>query len=429
MFSPEEEGYLESRRVFNGLIERRPVCVARPLDSRDVARAVAFAGAEGLPVSIRGGGHAVAGHGVGDGALALDLRLLSQVLVDPQAGLAKVQGGAVWRTVDEATHAHGLAVTGGTFDLTGVGGLTLTGGFGYLMGACGLTVDNLVAAEVVTAAGEILSVDAKEHPDLFWALRGGGGNFGVVTEFTFQLHPVKDVFGGMLLYPLEQGEQAFRLFRDLLAEGPDELTLLVNIGTVMDAPALVVSVCHLGREEQARADLEPLLRLCDKDMTGVIPYLQLQQMTQGMPSGLRHYWKGGFLSELPDDLIDHALAQMRQRGPGISQLLFEPLHGQAARGSDDMAFNRQGVKFNASALAIWQDPAEDVAEIEWARAFAARLTDHSAHGASYLNYGSEPAPEDKLAAVFGKQGLKRLKEVKRCYDPENLFRFNHNILP
>jgi FAD/FMN-containing dehydrogenase len=429
-----DAGYDEARRTFNALIERRPAVIVRARSTADAVEAVQFARAHELPIAIRGGGHSVAGHSVADGAVVVDLSLMRDVVVDPVARIAHVAGGAQWLDVDGAAHAFGLATTGGTFGDTGVGGLALGGGLGWLMGVAGLTCDNLVGAEVVTATGEIIEVDAEREPGLLWALRGGGGNFGIVTRFDLRLHPVGEVYGGYLYYAPDDAAAGLRAFRDLTAQAPDELVAMPVLTTRAEGAVtglvLALELCYAGSREAAEAAIGPLRAAAPvmHDQLGPLTYPDMQALAQ-MPFGLRHYWKGHFLRELPDPLIDRLVDHWRGQ-PGIGAMLFEPIHGRAKRVADDSAaFGQRGAAFNVSALGIWQDPDLDATGIAWARGAAELLEPHSHTGGGYVNYMSADEPIERVRSAFGPVRFARLVELKRRYDPDNLFRFNHNIPP
>ncbi|HET8568972.1 MAG TPA: FAD-binding oxidoreductase [Candidatus Limnocylindria bacterium] len=426
--APGDPRYEDSRRTFNALVDRRPAVVVRPEDTDDVRTAFAFARSQGLPVSVRGGGHSVAGHGVGQDALALDLRPMSTVHVDPESRTVRVGGGATWRDVDPACQLYGLALPGGTFDATGVGGLTLGGGLGYLLGTYGLTIDNLVEAEVVTPAGDVLVASATAEPELFWALRGGGGNFGVVTAFVYRLHQVTTIFGGVQLYTLSDAPELIRRCRDLMAVAPDELTCMIDL----DARGARLYVCSQQPPRDARSLLSRHLGALRAVRDGVrtMPYLTLQRATGELRFGLRHYWKGHFVTELTDELIDDAVAHVREPGAADSSILFEPLHGAASRVREDAtAFGHRAARYNVSALGIWGDPALDAQVIAWARTFAAAIEPLSVSGGGYLNYGAPDEPAARVAAAYGAQNFVRLRAAKDRYDPGNVLRFNHNIPP
>ena len=434
VIGPADVRFERARRSFNALIQARPELIVRPVDDADVAAAVGFARARGLGVSVRGGGHSVAGHSVGHASLMIDLRLLREITVDADAHRVLVGGGACWNDVDAPTQAAGLALPGGTYGDTGVAGLTLNGGIGHLVGAYGLTLDNLVSARLVTAAGEVIRASADREPELFWALRGGGGNFGVVTEFGFALHQVPVMTGGVVVHALRDAAAALRAFRDMRAELPDALTLmpqLMPITDYVDEPrGLLTSVAYLGPPAEADAALAPFRSAARPvfDNVGVAYYSQIQGLFPYLPFGLRNYWTGRFVETMPDDLIGHVVEDFAHNNPGgDSSVLFEPLHGAAARADPGgTAFAFRHARFNVSAMAIWADPALDEAQITWAQAVRQRLQPLSTGG--YLNYATDDSAET-VEGAYGAQTFARLQAAKRAWDPGNLFRHNHNIPP
>jgi FAD/FMN-containing dehydrogenase len=426
-----EPGYDEARTTFNALVDRRPVAIARCLTTADVVAALAVAREQGLPVAVRGGGHNVAGHAVGDGSLVVELSGLATVEVDPEARIARAGGGALWRTFDAATQAHGLAAPGGTFSTTGVGGLTLGGGIGFLIGRHGLSCDNLVGAEIVTVDGTVREASQEQHADLFWAIRGGGGNFGVVTRLDFRLQPVSEIVGGALVWPFAAAAEPLRTFRDIALAAPDDFSTQAVLGHSTETGACIVGVivCSSGPEEEP----EPLRRLrsipgLQVDEVRRRPYLELQSMFD-MPFRLRHHWKGHFVRELPDGLLEglqEAIDPAQSRG----SILIEAIHGAAARvpaGATPVGFREAA--FNVSALGIWNDSSTDEAGVAWARSTAALAAPHSLQGGGYVNYMQGDEPVERVRAAFGAETFDRLREVKRRYDPENVLRFNQNIPP
>jgi FAD/FMN-containing dehydrogenase len=424
VISPEDLGYDRGRATYNGMIDRRPALIARPLDEDDVVAAVSHAAGEGLPIAVRGGGHSVAGHCIGDGSLVVDLRLMRSVTVDPDARVATCGGGALWEDLDPPCLRHGLATPGGTFGDTGVAGLTLGGGIGHLIGLHGLTLDNLVAATVVTAAGEVVRANADESSDLFWALRGGGGNFGVVTEFTFRLHPVGLLRAGQLVYDLRDAVEVVTKWRELMQRAPDGLATFAFMAksAVGEEEGAIVNVADFGGHgDDAIAELlgdpEPIANTIRP-----MYYAELQDIFGRMPFGLRNYWSGRFLRELPDELIGLSADHLDAHGPG--SVMFEPIFGAAARVPvEATAFAGRGAAYNATFLSIWEDAGDDEPRIAAARGFSGLLEPWST-GAQYVNYATEIEDREEPA-----ERLARLREVKRRYDPENRFRFNHNISP
>jgi FAD/FMN-containing dehydrogenase len=425
VIGPDDAGYDPARITFNGMIDRRPALIARPLDVADVVAAVGYAVEEDLPIAVRGGGHSVAGHCMGDGGVVVDLRLMRFVSVDPDACLATCGGGALWEDLDPPCLRHGLATPGGTFGDTGVAGLTLGGGIGHLIGLHGLTLDNLVSATIVTAGGDALRASEDENRDLFWALRGGGGNFGVVTDFTFRLHPVGQLRAGQLVYDVADAVEVVGKWRELMAGAPDGLAMFAFIArsSVAEEQGAIVAVADFGGHgDEAIAEL-----LSDPDPVAntlrPMYYAELQEMFGRMPFGLRHYWSGRFLRELPDELI--ALSA-RHLGPDVAgSIMFEPIFGAAARvPAEATAFAGRDAAYNATFIASWDDPDEDERRIGFARGFSALLEPWTT-GAAYVNYSSDVVGERE----YGTERFARLREVKRRYDPDNRFRFNHNISP
>ena len=394
----DHPAYEVARTTFNAMTDRHPAVIACCAGSDDVAAAVGWAQNEGLPAAIRGG------------------------------------GGATWRSVDASSAAHRLAMPGGTFDATGAAGLTLGGGIGHLIGLHGLTLDNLVSAEAVLADGTVVTASETAEPELFWALRGGGGNFGVVTEFEFALHPLPAVWGGIIAYPRPHMRDAIRLFRDVMAAAPDELTLMCSLNhQKVPEGAAFITVCFAGDAEAAEQAVRPLRERLPvlSDGLGLTSYLQIQVMQGDLPFGLRHYWKSHFVDSLTDDLIDeivdHYLAHPQDGGDAV---LIEPMHGAALRVPPNAtAFSRREKSFNVSAMAIWEDAAGDADHIAWARRTPAALQKRSSSGGGYLNYGAPDEPIERVRAAYGDANFERLRQVKRRYDPHNLFRFNHNIPP
>ena len=413
------------------MIERHPELIARPLDVDDVVMALQFAREGDLPVAVRGGGHGVAGHCIGDGSLVVDLRLMREVVVDPESRTATCGGGSLWEDLDTPGQRHGLATPGGTFGDTGIAGLTLGGGIGHLTPSYGLTLDNLLGATVVTADGNIVSASEKENSDLFWALRGGGGNFGVVVDFTFRLHPVGLLLGGHLDYRLEDAAEVLSVWRDLMSVAPDSLASFAQIyRDRMSGEGLVnASIAWVGDLDEGRDAIRELTDGLSPVTNSVRPmyYCELQDIYGRMPFGLRNYWSGRFLTELPDDLFAMTIERFDEPET-YGGVLFEPLHGAPTRvPSDATAFAGREARWNATFINVWTEPAEDEREIEVARAYSGSL-DPWKIGGGYLNYATETSAES-LETEFGAERFERLRAVKNRFDPENVFRFNHNIAP
>ncbi len=386
---PGDARYDELRQTFNAMIDRRPEVIVRPTGVADVAAAVRWAADHDLPISVRAGGHSVAGHGVGDGSLMLDLGDMRSVTVDPAPRLAEVGGGAVLEDLDRATTAHGLAAPSGTFSTTGVGGLTLSGGIGYLLGTCGFACDALVGAELVTADGTIHQVDDETDPELLWALRGGGGNFGVVTNFRFALTPLASVFGGRITFDGRAAPEILRLLFELRDSAPDELTVQAVLGRNEALGGLVISVlaAWTGSPAAAEAVFQPFRRRPDVvvDALGPISYLELQALGARMGSAYRHYWKGHFVRVLSPGLEDAILAA-HAAGTSMGGILVETIHGMAHRIPEEhAAFGARAALANVSALAIWEDPADDDRHVAWSRESTERFEPFSLLGGGYLN--------------------------------------------
>jgi FAD/FMN-containing dehydrogenase len=429
--APADPGYEAARRSFNALIDRRPAAIARCLGARDVATAFDFARAQGLEVAVRGGGHNPAGHCVCDGGLVIDLSLMRRVDVDADTSIGRAEGGATWLDFDSATQAFGLVTPGGIVGSTGVAGLTFGGGIGHLTAQHGLTADNLVGAEVVTPGGEVVRADRDQNAELLWGLRGGGGNFGVATRLEFRLHPLERVVGGRLTYGGGGVREALRRFRDLAGRGPRDLSCEAVLAVDESlAPILIVAPCYTGSEadpEELRA-LRSSAGLLDD---GVREHSFIgQQHLFNPPYGEdRNYWKGHFVRELPDDLLDELLRRMVALGRPPGQVLIESLHG-APKDADPSAaaLGFRDAAFNISAMASWQDPAFDDPYIEWARETAAALEPWSVSG-GYVNYMQADEPVERVRAAFGEQSFERLQALKSRYDPENVLRRNQNIPP
>lgn len=437
-----DDDFEQLRTVFNGMISRRPAVIARCESAADVAAAVDFARERSLPLSVYGGGHGVTGHAVCEGGVVIDLRPMNRVEVDPDARTAAVGGGAVWRDVDAATQQHGLAVTGGRMSTTGVGGLALGSGSGWIERKFGLTCDSLRAIEIVTADGTIRRASETENADLFWGTRGGGGNFGVVTRFEFDLHPLGPmVVGGMLMYPAPMAPDLIRHFRDFIADAPDEVGAGVALITappeefvpepVRGQPVVGVVLVYAGPVEEADEVLRPMREFGPPamDLVQPMPYVAVQQLIDGgNPDGLRNYWTADFLAELPDEAVETVCEYHLAKPSPHSQIILIPGGGAIARVPDDaMAFGHRTAPFNIHILSLWADAADDATNIEWTREFGRAMKPY-ATGRAYLNFIGEEG-EDRVRAAFGPETYERLQELKDRYDPTNLFRLNQNIKP
>jgi FAD/FMN-containing dehydrogenase len=432
IIAPEHARYDEVRQVWNGMIDRHPAAIVFPRTDAEVAAAITFAREYGLEIAVRGGGHNAAGLATIDGGLVIDLAEMNQVDVDPGRRIARVGGGAKWGDFDAATQAHGLAATGGAISTTGVAGLTLGGGLGYLMRSQGLACDNLIGARVVLADGSIVETSETERPELLWGLRGGGGNFGVVTEFVFRLHPLDGMYAGMLLYPRDRAVEALRTYRETTASSPDELTTFFALLSAPDgAPILAYVPTYAGAEEAGAAAVAPYRALGEPiaDMVGPMPYVALQQMLdEGFAPGPHVYWRSHFITGLPDEAIDIIVAGANAAVSPLSAVLVEHLGGAVARlGQDDTAFDHRDAEYNFAIIARWTDPAEAETNIAWARGLWEAMRPY-ARG-TYVNYLGVGDTAERVKDAYSPEKYARLAALKREYDPENVFHRNQNIPP
>jgi FAD/FMN-containing dehydrogenase len=443
ILTPDDEGYDEARRVWNGMIDRRPGAVALAHDESDVAAAVRVARKYALTLAVRGGGHNVAGLATAADGLVLDLSGMNAVRVDPDARLVYVQGGALWRDVDAATQEYGLATPSGLVSETGVGGLTLGGGMGWLRRKYGLSCDNLVAADLVTASGDRIHTDEREHGDLLWALRGGGGNFGVVTTFVFRLHPVgPDVSFALVLYDAAETRQVLARFRDVVSAAPEEIAPLAFTGFVAEGtegvapglygrPMVAVAAVDPGPSDEADERLAPLRRLGTRlaDLSDRLPYVNAQRfLDEEYPRGRRYYWKSAALEDLSEGAID-VIAEFSRRMPSpLSTIDVWPMGGASGREpAGGSAYAGRSAAFYANPEANWDDPSRDDQNVRWARELLRALKPYTV--GTYLNFpGFLEEGERQLRASFGAH-YERLVVVKNTWDPGNLFRLNHNIPP
>jgi FAD/FMN-containing dehydrogenase len=428
--SPE---YDATRAVWNAMIDRRPACIAVCKTVGDVRRAVQFARARNLTLAVRGGGHNAAGLSSVDDGLVVDLREMRDVIVDPVRKTARAGGGATWADFDRATAALGLATTGGVISSTGIGGLSLGGGLGWLMRSYGLACDNIISAEVVTADGRVLRADANENPELFWALRGGGGNFGIVTAFEFQLHDVSTVLGGMLIYPISRARDVLRLYRDVTRTAPDELTVFAAMMHAPDGmPVIALAMCYNGPVNEGERAIDAIRAFGSPiaGEVGPIPYTALQTMLDaGFPSGLQVHWRSEFAASLPDAAIDALVDTFKDVGSPLSALLIEQFGGAVRRvPSDATAFDQRDAAFNLVIVSRWASPADADANVFWARSASDALAAFG-NGRVYVNYIGAGEKPDRVREAFGPEKYARLAAIKRRYDPTNLFRMNQNIPP
>lgn len=443
--TPGDPGYEAVRPPFSAMYPDRPGLVVLCSGTADVVDAVNFARERGIEVTVRGGGHSIAGLSSSDGGMVIDLAPMNGVQIDRKAKLAHVQGGALWGDLDREGQLFGLATPGGVISDTGIAGLTLGGGYGWLRRKYGLACDNLVSAQVVGADGEVRTASAEENPDLFWALRGGGGNFGIVTSFTFELHPVGPIvaFAGVF-YPDEDAAAILRGFRQYGATAPDEVTAMAVAVTlpagpdlpppVHDRPCLIVGATYAGEVEQGMAVLQPLRELGTPlaDISQPMPYRIVQSAFDPLfPRGqLRSYWKSTYLDELSDPLVDLWAARAQNRPGPLCNLLIWLSGGQVNRvGEDESAFGERSASYMLSVEANWSEPADDEAKIAWARETWSEFAEFGT-GSTYLNFTGIAGEDNEVGvdAAFGAK-LERLAKVKAKYDPDNFFHRNNNIVP
>jgi FAD/FMN-containing dehydrogenase len=432
VIGPEDAEYDAARRGFNALIDRRPAVIGRCVGAGNVAVALDFARAHELDVAVRGGGHNPAGHCVCDEGLVIDLSAMRRVDVDADARIAIADGGATWLDFDAATQAFGLVTPGGVVGSTGVCGLTLGGGIGHLTAQHGLTCDDLVGAELVTPDGTVVHANPDENADLLWALRGGGGNFGVATRLEFRLHPLDRVVGGLLTFGGDGARDSLRRFRDVASRSPRDLSCQAGLSVDESlAPVVVVAPCYTGSDadpDELR-ELRSAPRPAD-DGVRAHTFLDQQRLIDSAYGENRHYWKGHFVRELPDELLDELLRRIvaLRRSPG--GILIESLHGTPK--DVDVATAAVGFRnaaFNVSVMATWTDPGLDDEHIAWARDTAAAIEPWSFSGGGYVNYMQADEPIERVRAAFGDAAFERLRSLKKRYDPGNVLRRNQNIPP
>ncbi len=442
LLTSADPGYDDARRVWNGAIDRRPAAIARCARADDVVAALRLARERGLLVAVRGGGHGVAGLAVCDDGLVIDLSPMRGISVDPRARTARAQAGVLWGELDAATQAHGLATVGGIVTHTGIAGLTLGGGIGWLMRKHGATVDNLLSAEVVTADGDVVTASADERPDLFWGLRGGGGNFGIVTSFEYRLHAVGPVLAGPIYHALEDAPEVLRFYRDFIAGAPDELTTILNLrpapplpllpAAMHGRPVVAIAVCYAGDAERGEDVLRPLRRFGRPlvDAVAPRPYAQLQQLFDPVvPHGWHYYWKSWEVPPLGDGTIDTLVEHAARIESPRSYVIVFQLGGALARvGEHETAYGQRDAAHNVNINAVWlPDDPEPERHVQWARDCYDAL-EPAAAGRAYVNFLGDEGPE-RVRAAYGEERYARLLALKRAYDPENVFRLNQNIDP
>lgn len=440
VITPEDEGYEEARKVNNAMIDRRPAVVVQCTKVGDVMSAVDFARENQLELAVRGGGHSVPGFGTVDDGLVIDLSGMTKVSVDPARQTARAQGGATWGMFNEATHVHGLATTGGVISTTGVGGLTLGGGIGYLTRGVGLSCDNLLSAEVVTAEGRSIVASDSENADLFWAIRGGGGNFGVVTSFEFRLHPVGDIYGGPMFYEVDDAATVLRFYREFIQDAPEEFGGFPAWQIAPPLPFipedrhgdtfLAFVACWAGPVGEGERALQPFHDVAPvvAEHVGPMPYPALNSAFDALvPPGLQHYWKANFVNELTDQAIEAHL----EHGPKVpvvnSTVHIYPINGASHRVAPDAtAFAYRDATFATVIAGMWPDPTDNEANVEWVRDYYEATAPLSEEG-GYVNFMAGD-DQDRIKANY-KGNYERLVQIKRKYDPDNLFHLNQNIKP
>jgi hypothetical protein len=427
---PTDESYHEARTIHNGMIDSRPTLIARCAGVADVMASVRFARDQQLLVSLRSGGHSLPGFSISDGGLMIDLSRMRGVRVDAAHQTARADGGVTWGDFDHETQAFGLATTGGLVRQTGIAGLTLGGGHGFLMRKYGLACDNLRSVEIVTADGQLRAAHATENPDLFWAVRGGGGNFGIVTSFEYQLRPVGQLLAGAVFFPLEQARDALRFYRELMATAPDELMAYALFLTSPDGtPLCAIAVCYVGPLETGEQILRPLRSYGRPAADSVHPmsYLEIQSMFDGgFPFGRLNYWKSSVLPELTDEAIDVLVAQSATVPSPLSAWALEPFGGAVGRvGVEETAFPHRRARYSLVIVGMWTDPAESPTNVRWTRELWSAMQPFS-NEAVYVNY-LDTDDADRVPAAYGAATYQRLRLLKEKYDPGNFFRINQNI--
>ncbi len=440
---PGDQGYDDARAIWNGAIDRRPACIARCTGAADVVAAVDFARERDLVVAVRSGGHGVGGHALCDGGLVIDLSLLKGIRVDPGARTARAEAGVLWGELDRETQLHGLATVGGIVTHTGIAGLTLGGGIGWLMRKHGATVDNLVSVDLVTADSEVLTASENENPDLFWGVRGGGGNFGIVTSFEYRLHPVGPiVLAGPIYHPLNDAREVLRFYREFIAASPDELTTICNLRIapplpflprdVHGKPIVMVGACYAGPPQDGIEVVRPLKEFGTPivDLLEPKPYTALQSMFDAsVPHGWHYYWKSAEVPPLTDEAIDTLVEHASALTSPKSYCIVFQLGGAIGQvGPEETAYSQRDAAHNVNINAVWtEDDPEPERHIAWAREFFEAMQPHTG-GRVYLNFLGDEG-QDRVRAAYGDRNYERLARLKQIYDPTNLFRLNQNIQP
>ena len=431
LLQPGDQGYDEARKVWNGMIDRHPALIARCKNAEDVIQSVLFARRENLIVSVKGGGHNITGNAVCEGGLMIDMSLMKSVRVNPEQQTADVETGATWGEYDAATHQYGLASTGGAVSTTGVAGLTLGGGVGWLVRKHGLSCDNLIEADIVTAEGVLLKANASENQELFWGIRGGGGNFGIITSMKFRLHPIHTVLGGLFIYTRDKAKEVIQFHREFMKTAPEELTLYSGLMTSPDGiPIVALAACYSGDLEKGNAVLKSLREFGAPvaDLIAPMPYPQIQRMLDAAaPYGNRYYWKSSFLKELTDEAIDLIISHAASVPSPFSIILLEFYGGAASREPEGgTAYPHRQSEFDLVIMSNWTNQQEDEKNIHWARDLYEAVQNFSSHKVYVNVLGVEG--EERVKEAYG-DSYPRLAALKTKYDPDNLFRLNQNIKP
>jgi FAD/FMN-containing dehydrogenase len=431
IITPADARYDQARRVWNAMIDKRPALIARPRDAADVVTSVAFARANGLPIAVRGGAHSVAGRSTCDDGIVIDFADMKRIEVDAAAKTAVAEPGAKWQEFDRATQAHGLATTGGTVGDTGIAGLTLGGGFGWLEGSFGMTVDNLLGADVVLANGQRVRASETEHADLFWALRGGGGNFGIVTSFTYRLHEVGTIIGGLLVHPFARATEVLTFYNEFMRTAPDELVAAAVLMTAPDGnKACAIAVAYAGALEEGQRVVAPLKNFGPPvlDIVGPMPYLAQQGLLEAaMPPNLLNYWKAEFVQELSAEVVRTAVAAHDRVPSPLSSMLFFPIRGAASRVAPGATAFPHRSGYHMGIYSLWDDKDKSEPNVAWVKQTWAAIQPFISGGV-YVNELGEDEGVDRVMLAYG-TNYERLVRIKQQYDPDNVFCMNANIAP
>ena len=432
LLRPGDDGYDQARRIHNGMIDRSPALIVRCAVASDVLQAVNVAREHGILVSVLGGGHSVAGFGVCDQGLMIDLSSMKAIHVDPALRTARAGGGVTWGELDGETQAVGMATTGGIDRTTGIAGLTLAGGYGFLMRKRGMTCDNLISVDIVTADGLMLRSSAEEHADLFWGIRGGGGNFGIVTSFEYRIHEVGPVYGGLVIYSMDQAHERIRSYDEFVATAPDDLAPLLILGTLPDGTrAVIFLLCYFGPETEGRRCLEPLLSGGTPivNQLALMPYEAIQGIVEKFnPRGLRNYWKTSFLERVTDDAAGVMIEKFQTSPSPYTHVVLYTLGGAMARVDPQAtAVENRQARHALLTVGMWDSASVDDDNIGWAQGFASSMEGFSS-GGFYVNFDSDTRA-DRVRLAYGAAKYNRLRLLKDKYDPTNFFRLNHNISP